>query len=280
MTPKITLAFLTIFLLSLIACSRKTVTSLSIPSRFSEQATKMEVAVSKRKYVSFGTYKTSKIKRGWYTTTTYTKGNYSLEANFERFFGVNRYQEVSSEKDKFQFSLNNGNAIMEVAALEWRKHVNGKIELGKNVPVILKNFSLPLEYDYTFNALITDLNHNSNEPWRLVIDYVYDASHDTTIRLFPYIADKDNGYVTNGKDSVIIRSIFTNKSQSPSGREGKMPFRVQAGYELRMDGGVSAIVDLIKKEVWFYNELEERDRLLLATISTALIVRRVKDVQW
>jgi hypothetical protein len=103
-----------------------------------------------RKYVSFGAYKTSKIKRGWYTTTTYTKDNYSVEANFERFFGVNKYKEISSEKDNFRFSLNNGNAIMEIAALERRRHVNGKIELGKNVPIILKNFSLPLEYDYTF----------------------------------------------------------------------------------------------------------------------------------
>src|SRR4029077_2142778 len=136
-----------------------------------------EVNGSKGKYVSFGNYKTSKIKRGWYTTTTYKSGNNSLEANFERFFGVNRYQEISSEKDNFRFSLNNGNLIMEVAALEMRKHVNGKIELGKNVPGILKNFSLPLEYDYTFNALITDLNHTSNEPWRLVVDFVYDASY-------------------------------------------------------------------------------------------------------
>lgn len=279
MTKHIALAFLTIFSLSIIACSSKTVIGLSIPTRFSEQATKMEVNGSRGRYVSFGNYKTSKIKRGWYTTSYRKRDDFSWEANFERLFGINQYQEMTNEKDKFSFSLNNGNSVMEVAALERRTNVNGRINLG-NAPVILKDFGHLVQYDYTFNALITDLNHTSNQPWRLEIKYAYDASYDTTIRLFPYFIDKDNGFVTNGKDSVIIKSIFTNKSQSSNGRVRKMPFKLHAGYELRMDGGVSAIIDLIKKEVWFYNELDEHDRVLLATIATALIVRRVKDVQW
>jgi hypothetical protein len=196
-----------------------------------------------------------------------------------RAFGVNRRNEVTKEKDHFRFTLSNGNRSMEVLAEEMRFNVDRSTKIGDGAG-ILKSFSKQLEYEYSFNALISYVEHADWQPWRLVMGNWYDYRADTSKRFIKYAPDRDEGYVTNGTDTVIIREIRTKKSQGPDGKEVFLPFELRTGYELRMDGGLSAIVDVVKKDIWFYNELEENDKLLLATISTALLVRRVKDVRW
>ena len=106
------------FITVMTAGSCKTTIALAIPSRFSEQAVKMEVKGSRSRHVSFGDYKTSKIKRGWFTTSSYSNTDRSLEASFMRAFGVDRRNDVKKEKDHFRFSISNGNRSMEVLAEE------------------------------------------------------------------------------------------------------------------------------------------------------------------
>jgi hypothetical protein len=53
-----------------------------------------------------------------------------------------------------------------------------------------------------------------------------------------------------------------------------------SGYELSTSGGVIAIVDMIDRNVWFYNELDPAEKLNVAAIATAILARKVHDVKW
>jgi hypothetical protein len=266
-------------MLAIFASSCKTTTSLAIPTNFSEQSNKMEVSGSRSRYVKFGNYKTSKIKRGWHTTSSGSRRDHSLEGHVMRGFGVDRSNETTKEKQRFSFSINNGNRVMEVKAEEYRFNVDRNTKLG-NGNGIFNNFGTELHSEYGFNAVIYDVDKDATRPWTLSLGNVYDKRYDTSKVLLKYNKDIDQGTVTNGTDVVVIREIRTKKLQGVNGKVVNFPVELLAGYELRIDDGVSAIVDVIKKDVWFYKELDEEIGLLLAAVSTALLARRVKDVQW
>jgi hypothetical protein len=52
-----------------------------------------------------------------------------------------------------------------------------------------------------------------------------------------------------------------------------------SGYELATADGVIAIIDLIGRNVWVYNELNRKERLMVAGITTALFARKV-NTNW
>jgi hypothetical protein len=99
-------------------------------------------------------------------------------------------------------------------------------------------------------------------------------------RLFTIIDETDNGLATNGTDTIIIRPLNIQKATLPNNKEGKLPMKMLSGYELRIEDGVVAIIDNIGKNIWFYKELDSPTRLVLASIATTILVKRVKDVKW
>ena len=76
---------------------------------------------------------------------------------------------------------------------------------------------------------------------------------------------------------------FTNSfaiGRAPKGKEGKFPVKLLAGYELSTADGTIAIIDSIDQNIWFYNELNDADKLMVAAITTAIFARRVNDTKW
>ena len=52
-----------------------------------------------------------------------------------------------------------------------------------------------------------------------------------------------------------------------------------SGYELQWDGGVVAIIDLLDNSIWMYNDLESSEKLLLSSIASAIMLKRMQDVE-
>ena len=52
-----------------------------------------------------------------------------------------------------------------------------------------------------------------------------------------------------------------------------------SGYELQWDGGVVAIIDILDNNVWIYNDLEPSEKFILSSISSAILLKRMQDVE-
>ena len=108
----------------------------------------------------------------------------------------------------------------------------------------------------------------------------YDVNKDTARGLFsrPYV--EEEGYATNGTENIAIRPLHLDKVTTKSGKEtnvvgGKM----LSGYEITWDGGVVGIIDILDNSIWLANNLEANDKLILSSIASAILLKRMQDVE-
>ncbi|HAI84952.1 MAG TPA: hypothetical protein DCL43_14910 [Chitinophagaceae bacterium] len=270
-----------IYLLGLLCTAQAcTPIKLNVPDKFSANATQMHVKGLNgwmiKQQISFGKYQSSIVKRGWNTTTSRTDRNtqVTVEDRLLRLYGVNRQNLTSNQKDKFQYTLENGNKAIEIFAIE--KKISEQTVANYNLP-ILGSSSTVKNYQYTFSAVLLPLKGGKEAPWQMILTNVFDAKKDTARRIFdlPYV--EENGFATNGTDSVTIYPVRVKEMTLKNGKQGKLPVQMLSGYELRMDGGVVAIIDNLDRNIWIYNDIDEDTQLLLAAMASALMLRRVHD---
>ncbi|MGZ8510578.1 MAG: hypothetical protein ACXWV6_12520 [Chitinophagaceae bacterium] len=271
------------YLFLLIAFSSCTAAKLSVPSQFSSQATKYSVKgingwqVNQR--LSFGNYNTSKIKRGWDFTASvqYTKFRIRPEEAVLKVFDINTDNNSNTQRGKFQYTLEDGNNITEIYATE--KFREKQLVYKSNNPWI-GNASKTNRYEYAFTAAIVPVTIQEDQPWSLVLVNKYDIANDKERGLFerPYV--EEEGYATNGKENITIRPLRIEKVTTASGKQTKVfGGKLFSGYELRWDDGVVAIVDILDNNVWIVNELDPKEKLILASVSSALMLKRMQDVE-
>jgi hypothetical protein len=272
-----------LFLTIIIALSSCTAAKLSVPQQFSSQATKMHVTGLNgwmiNQQLSFGNYKTSKIKRGWdfKGSMQYTKFRTSPEEMILRVFNIETDNKSSLQKNKFQYTIEDGNGVAEIYATE--KFTEKQLVYKSNNPW-LGDASKTKKYEYAFTAAILPLAVQNSDPWSLVIINKYNADKDTAKKLFdrPYV--EEEGYATNGKETVAIRPLRIENITTKSGKETKVfGGSYLSGYELQMDGGVVAIIDILDNNIWMYNDLEPSEKLLLSSIASAILLKRMQDVE-
>jgi hypothetical protein len=273
---------LTLFTL-LITLASCTSVKLSVPSQFSSQATKMPVKGIQgwqiNQQLTFGPYKTSKIKRGWDFTSSvqYTKFRIRPEEALLKVFDINTDNNINTQRNKFQYAIEDGNLIAEVYATE--KFKEKQLVYKSNNPWI-GNASKTNRYEYAFTAAIVPLTAKNDEPWSLVLINKYDIANDTASKLFdrPYV--EEEGYATNGKESIAIRPLRIDNVTTKNGKNTKVfGGKMLAGYELQWDRGVVAVIDILDNSIWLYNELEPADKLILSSISSAILLKRMQDVE-
>lgn len=272
------------FLLPLVLVfSSCTAVKLSVPSSFSSQATKMHVKGVNgwkiNQQLSFGSYKTSTIKRGWDFTSSvqYTRFNLKPEEMLLRVFDIDTDKRRENQRSKFNYLVEDGNLVAEVFATE--KFSERELVYKSNNPWI-GNASKTQRYEYAFSAAILPLTATDNDPWSLVLMNKYDAANDTARRLFdrPYV--EEEGYATNGKENIAIRPLRIEKVTTKSGKDTKVfGGKILSGYELRWDDGVVAIVDILDNNIWLANDLESRDKLILSSIASSIMLKRMQDVE-
>lgn len=267
--------------LSLCIVSCKTTFHLAIPSEFSDNASKMPAKGLGKKYMSFGSYKTSKIKRGWNPGSSRRTGSFGqrfIEDRLLRDFGISANNIRAKEKGRFEFTILSGNSWAAIYAREQKETNNLRIKTNSDLG-IFNNMDFLKNYEYSFLATIFPDSSMYKEPWKLFISNSYNAFTDTTRKFFELATGNEHGYATDGKDSIFIKAIFIKKAIKENGKEAKIPVKMLGGYELRWEDGVVCVIDAIKRNVWMYNDLEEKDKFILSVISSAIMLRRVQDIR-
>jgi hypothetical protein len=259
-----------------------TTAKLSVPEKFSTQATRMPVKgingwqVGQR--LSFGTYATSTIKRGWDFSSSlqYTKFRIRPEEAVLKVFDISTDNNINKQRSKFQYSISDGNNLAEVYATE--KFSEKQLVYKSNNPWI-GNASKTKKYDYAFTAAIVPVERNA-EPWSLVLVNSYDINKDTAHGIFdkPYV--EEEGYATNGNDNIAIRPLRIEKLTTKGGRQTRVfGGKMLSGYELQWDGGVVAIIDILDNNIWVYNDLDPKEKIILSAVSSAILLKRMQDVE-
>lgn len=272
-----------ILIIVLVVLSSCTAAKVQVPEKFSSQATQMQVKgingwqVGQK--LSFGNYTTSVIKRGWDFTGSlqYTKFRMRPEEALLKVFDINTDNNTNWQRSRFQYTLQDGNNVAEIYATE--KFSEKQLVYKSNNPWI-GNASKTSRYDYAFTAAIVPLTNKVEEPWSLVLINKYDVAQDTARKLFdaPYV--EEEGYATNGKENIAIRPLRIDKITTAKGEETKVfGGKMLSGYELQWDGGVVGIIDILDNSIWLYNDLEPADKLVLSSIASAILLKRMQDVQ-
>lgn len=260
-----------------------TAAKLAIPEAFQKQSTKYAVKGLNgwmiNQKLSFGPYQTSSIKRGWDFTSSvqYTKFRMSPEEALLKVFDVDTDKRNLNQRNKFQYTLEEGNQIAEIYATE--KFSEKQLVYKSNNPYI-GSASKANKYEYAFTAAILPLTGKEKDPWSLVMINKYDIAKDTARRLFdkPYV--EEEGYATNGKENIAIRPLRIENVTTKSGKQTKVfGGKLLSGYELQWNGGVVAVIDILDNSIWIYNDLESQDKFLLSSIASAILLKRMQDVE-
>jgi hypothetical protein len=260
-----------IFLLS---C--RTSIKMTIPEVFKEQATMQHVKGTGANRMSFANVNTSRIKRGWQISSPGWKESYYFPENYLlNQIGIQKSETVESEKGKFRYSLSDGKNNMEIFATE--KKIVRKLDYeAYNSKSIFNSFEQVQQYTYIFSAVIKG---DTAKNWELLMTNNYDRFREHDTNPFTIIKRSDHGLATNGEDTIYVKPLSLEKTES-NGKIKYLPFTIMSGYELSTSGGVIAVVDMIDKNIWFYNELDDKERLQVSAIGTALFARRIHNVKW
>lgn len=260
-----------------------TAAKVSVPDAFRQQATRMEVRGINgwqiNQKIRFGEYESSVIRRGWdfQSSLQYTKFRVSPEEMLLKVFDIHTDKRNLKQRNKFQYSLSAGSIATEIYATE--KFSEKQLVYKSNNPA-LGDASMSNSYEYAFTAAIVPLVSANEEPWSLVLINRYDRSKDTARRLFdrPYV--EEEGYATNGKENIAIRPLRIENVITKNGRQTKVfGGKLLSGYELQWDGGVVAIIDILDNSIWLYKELEASEKLILSSIASAILLKRMQDVE-
>ena len=272
-----------IIIIAIIALTSCTAAKVAVPEKFSSQATQMPVKGLNgwmiNQKLNFGPYQTSSIKRGWDFTGSlqYTKFSINPEEMLLRVFDINTDKRNVKQKNKFQYTLEDGNLVSEIYATE--KFSEKQLVYKSNNPYI-GNASKTNRYEYAFTAAIMPLTGKNNDPWSLVLINRYDAAKDTARRIFdrPYV--EEEGYATNGKENIAIRPLRIESVTTKSGKQTSVfGGKLLSGYEIQWDGGVVGIIDILDNNIWITNDLEPADKLIVSSIASAILLKRMQDVE-
>jgi len=261
----------------LVSCG--TSIKLTIPETFKQQATMQHVEGARGNKMRFTNFSTSRIKRGMHTNTEGWGRGFYLENLLLNQIGIQKDETVKREKAKFRYTLTNGQHNVEVYANELA--VSDKIDYeAYNSTSLFNKVSQLQQYYYVFSAIINTDTAQDGKSWELLMTNIYEKKLGKPVPPFAVIRPDYHGLATNGTDTIFIKAINIKKAQMSNGKEGVLPFELLSGYELSTNDGVIAIVDLIDRNIWFYNELEDAEKLNISGIATAIFARKVVDEKW
>ena len=254
---------------------------LAIPETFRRQATVEHVSGARGNKMTAGKYTTSKIKRGVHRSYPGWNRGFLLENLLLNQVGIQKNEIVRKEKARFRYLLSGSNYPVEIYGdeKEIKKTLEYKLVNSKND--LFDSYSRLQNYNYVFSVIITGIPGEKDKPWELLMTNLYDRKKEQDKKIITILRPDDNGLATNGEDSIFIKPVSIRETESANGKKGKLPFKILSGYELSMPGGgVIAIIDLIARDIWYYNELDEKERLVVTAISTAIFARKVNDTKW
>lgn len=184
--------------------------------------------------ISFGEFKTDKVKRGW------TKG-YDVPFRV-RFRGA---------KEKMSFTQYGPNG-MEAGVACISRFKSTELTLARDY------FSVPVDIDNTFAGSISfDTDHNV---WDFI---VYNPNGD-------FLRDQaSSGFAQNDTRRIELKAIRGLVGQPQWLKELSI-----YGHEFLMDGKIVAAVSTVNKgTVWMSEDLDSEAKTVIAAIATGLLLR-------
>lgn len=251
---------------------------IAVPEKFKDQADSLPIKVAglgqTKKPVSFGTFTTSRIKRGWnFKTSRYNSNSFvTTEDRILRTFNIQRSDFLTTQKHRFQFVIRDEQRAASVYAME--HEVREGTQLLRNSRW-LSELNQEKNIQYSFSAVILPQSATQQEPW---IFNMY-SGFDWTQRkkLFELNELKEEGMLTKGRDTIFIKTIKTDKINTDKGTQHSIPFALPLAYEMRIDDSVCAIIDPMGRILWLYRELDDELKFALAAVTSALLTRRIQN---
>src|SRR5690349_10493252 len=163
-----------LMVLIMIGCSSP---KMAVEPAFARQATKMKVeglnGWMTNQHLSFGDYQTSRIRRGWdfENSFQYTKFKLRPEEMLLQVFNVSTDNKNLAKKNKFQYTIEQGNEVAEVYATE--QFSESQLVYKSDNPYI-GSASKTKKYEYAFAAGIIPVTLKNKAPWSLVLINSYD----------------------------------------------------------------------------------------------------------
>jgi hypothetical protein len=270
-------------LVTIVAITSCTTAKLPVGEDLSTQSTKMPVKglngwmLNQR--LTFGNYQTSKIKRGWdfQSSLQYTKFSISPEEAILKVFEIDTDNKRLKQKNKFQYSIEGENAIAEVYATE--EFTEKQLIYKSNNPWI-GSASKTKKYNYSFTAAIVPLTTKNAAAWSLVLINTYDVNKDTNREILGRPNVEEEGYATNGSESIAIAPMRVDKVAGKGGKETKvLGGNLLGGYQLSIDNKPIAIIDILDNSIRIANNLEPAKKIVVSSIASAILLKRMQDVE-
>ena len=247
---------------------------MAMPDQFTKEATKLSIPenTTGRKPLQLGDYNTSKVHRGWNLTSSQFDRDLhvTIEERVLRLMGIKKEHITEKQKDKFQFTIQHQSSVAEVYALERKVTTSTRF---KTYSKWLSEYTTLENAEYLFSAAIITSLDTAAGKWELEI-YGHQDPSGKSGNMIERLAWEEGGFVTNGTDTMIIRSVKVDKVISPNGKQTTMPFAVFKAYEFRSGDAVAAIVDTFGNNIWIYNGLDDKTRLIITSCSIAILMRR------
>jgi hypothetical protein len=270
-------------LVTIVAITSCITAKLPVGEDLSTQSTKMPVKglngwmLNQR--LTFGNYQTSKIKRGWdfQSSLQYTKFSISPEEAILKVFEIDTDNKRLKQKNKFQYSIEGENAIAEVYATE--EFTEKQLIYKSNNPWI-GSASKTKKYNYSFTAAIVPLTTKNAAAWSLVLINTYDVNKDTNREILGRPNVEEEGYATNGSESIAIAPMRVDKVAGKGGKETKvLGGNLLGGYQLSINNKPIAIIDILDNSIRIANNLEPAKKIVVSSIASAILLKRMQDVE-
>ena len=268
--------FTAVVLVTLVSCVS---VNMPLPNDFKDHATRMPVKGMQgwmvNQKLTFANFQTTSVKRGWdfSASVQHTKFRKRPEDYILKVYNIDTDKRRDNQRFKFQYAIQDGHLMTEVYATE--KFREEQLVYKSNNPWIGKVHNRQ-RYEYAFTAAIVPLNLRNAEPWSLVIISKSDRSTRSNKYHRPEI--QEEGYATNGREHISISpmrsgSVLSKNNEAIDVFGGKM----FTGYELRIDNELTAVVDMLDNTVWMHNQLKPEHKLIVASIASALLLKRVHE---
>jgi len=232
------LLFMSLILNSLNAYSQE----IEVPEKLKENMSVFNVkgrqGIQVNQVITFGDFHTSKIKKGWIKTTTIKDANTSYKSGEQKFSFV-------------QYAPTGLQAVV---------NCEGKLS-SLSIEVVRGFFEIGTDFKNVFSGSIE--THTDSFPWHF---YVNDPDN------MPDKEGNTSGAIIHGDETPIL---LNSVSKLEGKKLPKIMLSKTNGFVFTRNGEPLAAVSVYNKGVVMLgNDLPEELRLVLASISTALLVRQ------
>jgi hypothetical protein len=225
--------------------------------------------------MSSAIFTTSKVRRGE-QIDFYQGRHFYLENILWNQIGIQKNERAIEKEQRFHYTLTDGKNVLQVYATEEKFAEKLQYQI-LNTNSIFNKINQLQKSSYVFSAFIYGDTVQGGKNWELMMTNMYDRHADSSRGLLTAFGREDYGLTTNGRDTIFIKPLSIKETELDNGKIGQLPIKILAGYELSTPDGVIAIIDLIDRNIWYYNELNDEEKLNISGIASAILARTVYD---